>query len=113
MKSYKCLCDERESILDEVDNWKQGRSSYSCNQRMGLWNGSTYLEELLYIRQRIEKEMIPHEIVDRMKFYKKLENKIPEDAILHIASFGDVVDKSAADFIISGVEATIEAVDRC
>lgn len=77
-KTYKRLCQEREALLDEAESWKQGNLLYSRKQRMGLWKGSRYLDELLYIRQRVEKDMIPQEIVYRMKLYIHLMNKIPE-----------------------------------
>ena len=108
--TYKRLCDEREAILDEVEVSKQGRSPYHMNQRMGLWNGSTYLDELMYIRMSIEKEMIPHEIIFRMGFYQKLNIKIPMEIILHIASFGDLIDKSAFHFLEKGTETTLDDV---
>lgn len=91
-KSYKYLCNEREAILDEIDSWKRGCSTYSGKQRLGLWNNSTYLDELLYIKQAIEKEIIYCEIMERKKVYKKLYNQLPKDSILHIASFVDTND---------------------
>jgi hypothetical protein len=112
-KTYKYLCEEYNAVIDEVDSWKQSLSINSDRQKMGLWNNSTYLDELLYIRQSIEKEMIPHQIVLRMKFYKGLEyaKNIPTDITKYIASFGDLIDNSALYFIKKGVDSTIDAVD--
>ena len=107
-KSYQSLIEEREAILDEVENWKHNKSN--C-QNIGLWNNSTYLDELLYIKQIIEKEMIQHEIVFRMKFFVKLGDKLPKELIYHITSFGDIVDKSAAYFIENNIPFTTENIN--
>jgi hypothetical protein len=109
-KKYKDLYDEREAILDEIYDWKHGRYFYAGVHRLGLWNNSIYLDELLYIRKRIEKDIIPYEIMFRTEFYKKLMEKIPDDIILHIASFGDIIDKSAANLIISGEDITLDII---
>jgi len=57
-KSYQCLLNERESVLDEIYDWKHDKSSFYGSQRIGLWENSTYLDELLYILQNIEKDII-------------------------------------------------------
>jgi hypothetical protein len=108
-KTYKSLCDEHESILEEIEAW---RISGFTGNRMGLWSSSTYLDELLYIRKNIEKDMIPHQIVMRMKFYKRLMYKtgLPTDIVLYIASFGDFIDVSAMNFLRKGVKAALENV---
>lgn len=111
-KTYKRLCDELLAVQDEILECKQG-NTYDCKQRVGLWKDSTYLDELLYICTNIEKDIIPHEIVLRMKFYKELNNKLPMDTITHIASFGDLIDISASNFLEEGIEARIDAVDPC
>jgi hypothetical protein len=110
-KTYKRLCDERESILDEIEAWKI--SGFTGTLITGLWCSSTYLDELLYIRVSIEKEMIPHQIIMRMKFYQKLETKtgLPDDIILCIALFGDLIDMSAMRFLSKGIKATVDAID--
>jgi hypothetical protein len=69
-KTYNLLLKEHKAVIYESELWKQNLSSYSGKQKMGLWNNSNYLDELLYIRQSIEKDMIPHLIKIRMKFCK-------------------------------------------
>lgn len=103
-KSYKNLCEQREAILDEAELWKKGLSSYSGKQRLGLWTTSTYLDELMYIRQSIEKDIMPYLIHFQTRFYKYLEKykNIPTDIILNIASFGDLIDQDAVYFISKG-----------
>jgi hypothetical protein len=108
IKTYNRLREEHKAVLDETKLWKQCMSG---NQRMGLWNKSTYLDDLLYIRQRIEKEMIPYEIVFKMGLYRQLQKRIPNELILHIASFGDYIDSSAVYFIEKETPVTIDAVD--
>ena len=110
-KTYKTLCSENESILEEVEDLKQGRKSYHGIQIMKLWSGSTYLDELFYIRMRIVKEMIPHEIVFRMKLYKNLNNIIHIDIINHIVSFLGLIDKIALHLVNKGIESTLDNVD--
>lgn len=61
-QKYIKLSDEREAVIDEINNWKQGCSYFYGNQKMGLWNNSTYLDELLYILIKIEKEIITYQI---------------------------------------------------
>jgi hypothetical protein len=97
LKKYNSLLRERQSILDETKRWKCGLTI--SNQRLGLWSSSTYLDELLYIRQSIDKEITECEIMFRVKFYKKLENKLPKDTIHHIASFGNNIDHSASNLL--------------
>lgn len=96
-KKYNRLINERKGILEEAERWKRGLSNTS--QRLGLWGSSTYLDELLYIRMNIEKEITECEIIFRTQFYKSLENKLPEDVIHHIASFGDIVDTTAVNLL--------------
>lgn len=105
-KSYKRLQKEHEGILEETLYYKQGLLE---NRRMGLWNNSTYLDELYYIRLQVEKDMIPHQIVHQMKIYQQFN--IPIELILHISSFGGMVEQSAACFLEQDIDATIEAVD--
>jgi hypothetical protein len=85
LKSYKRLCEEREAVLCEAEDWKKGNSSYYDNIRIRLWGNSTYLDELLYIRLIIEKEMREHESISQMKVYNKF--KIPRDISSLISSF--------------------------
>jgi hypothetical protein len=108
-KSYKVLIEERESILDEVYTYKHGNSFH---YRMGLWDKSTYLDELMYMRQIIEKEIELHEILFKMKLYNKLEEKIPLDIIFEISSFGDNIDMSAVYFNNKGIPAKINKVEK-
>jgi hypothetical protein len=107
-KSYINLCKERDAVMDEINNWKE---NITVCKRIGLWNDSTYLDELLYIKSCIEKEMIPYEVVFRMKFYENMYKTIPEDIVLHIASFGDLIDQSAHFFLSKGVKSDINCVD--
>jgi hypothetical protein len=85
LKSYKILLQERDAILYEAEDWKKGNSSYHNNIRIGLWSTSTYLDELLYIRLIIEKEIKQVEIDTQMKVYKKYN--IPKELIKLISSF--------------------------
>lgn len=98
-KKYNRLLQERQSILEEAKKWKCGL--IHTEQRLGLWSSSTYLDELLYIRQNIEKEITECEILFRIEFYKNLGDKLPEDTIHHIASFGDMVDNSASNLMLN------------
>jgi hypothetical protein len=109
-KTYKRLCEELEAVIDEIELHKRGESSYSEKQRIGLWNDSVYLSELFYIKQCIEKDIIPHLIVSQTQFYKALEKQknIPEDIVLHIASFGDIIDTSAEYYLSKGINPTID-----
>ncbi len=110
-KTYKTLCSEHEAIIDEVEDWKQGRKSDHEIRIMKLWSGSNYLDELFYIRMRIVKEMIPHEIVFRMKLYKSLNNNIHIDIINNIVSFLGLIDKIALHLINKGIDSTLDNVD--
>lgn len=96
-KKYKRLHMERQGLLDEAERWKRGL--LVPNKRLGLWACSTYIDELLYIRQGIEKEITECEIIFRLQFYKNLWNKLPEDIIHQIASFGDIIDHSASKLL--------------
>lgn len=55
MIAYNKLLEEREAILEEIERYKKG---YVFQKRMGLWNNSDYLSELLYIKQKIESEIL-------------------------------------------------------
>ena len=84
-KSYKTLCFERDSILDEIKNYKeQGIQSFST---LGLWNDSDYLSELTYILTRINLEITPYYILETIKLYKRLSPLLPDDIISQISSF--------------------------
>ena len=106
-KTYKQLHQEREAVLDEVEAYKQGTV---YQKRMGLWKNSDYLSELLYIRNQIETEMIPHYIVEMMKLYKRLLIRLPIEIIVHITSFGTIEDQKAIQMVKEGREATLEVV---
>lgn len=105
-KTYKQLCDERDAILDEQEKYKKG---YTYG-RIGLGLGS-YYDELYYILKCVEHEMIPYEIVYRMKLYQKFNNKIPLEIIMHIASYGDCIDDIASKFVEEGKPAIIDEID--
>lgn len=109
-KTYTRLCNEKEAILDEIERWKEG--TIFKNQRMGLWNNSTYFDELWYIHREIEKELTALKIVMRMKVYKHLSKNLPNDVILHITSFGEDVDEAAEYFISTGTNPTIDDVSQ-
>ena len=53
-KTYETLLNELDGILDEVEEYKK---TFSSN-KIGLWKNSTYIDELLYIYQCIQKEMM-------------------------------------------------------
>jgi hypothetical protein len=107
-KTYTQLYEEREAVFDEADAYKQ-RTVYQ--KRMGLWKNSDYLSELLYIRMRIETEMIPHYIVETMKLHKRLLILLPMEIVIHIASFGTIEDQTAIQMVVEGKESTIDVVD--
>lgn len=107
-KTYKQLHEEREAVLDEAEAYKQGTV---YQKRMTLWENSDYLSELLYIRMRIEKEMILHQIVETMKLHKRLLIRLPMELVIHIASFGTAEDQVAAQMVEEGKEATLDVVD--
>lgn len=91
-KTYKQLCKEREDII--------------YLQKTGSHHGS-----LKYILMCIEKEMIPYEIVYRMKLYQRFSNKIPIELIIHIASYGDCIDDISSKFLEEGKLANIDVID--
>jgi len=96
-KKYNQLLMERQGLLDEAERWKRGL--LVPNKRLGLWACSTYIDELLYVRQGIEKEITQYEITFRVHFYKNIRNILPEDTIYHIVSFGDIIDKTAFNLL--------------
>ena len=73
-KNYEKLCKERDAVLDE----KKFYSQFTTNERIGLFicERYDYIDELSYIIKRIEKEIIPYEILYKLKLYKKLTQKI-------------------------------------
>ena len=103
MSTYTLLQYERENIAEKY-------RQYDSLRRMGLYY-PPYMNEIKYTQIGIEKKMIPHEIVNRMKLYYHLNNKIPVELIIHIASFGYIADTVAAKFFEEGKPATLEAVD--
>lgn len=107
LKSYKKLKDELASIIEETERYKQSNDFGTC-KKMGLWNNSTYLDELLYIKTTIEHEIIPYEIVSTMKFHQWLLKSLPIELVKHIASFGTMEDTIAATYVELGVNATVE-----
>lgn len=107
-KTYKQLCEEREAVLHEAEKYKQG---LVYQERIGLWTKSDYLSELLYIRQKIESEIVPHYIVEIMKLHKRLLTRLPMELITLIASFGTSEHQIAAQMVKEGNEATLDVVD--
>ena len=67
-KKYNQLLMERQGLLDEAERWKRGL--LVPNKRLGLWACSTYIDELLYVRQGIEKEITQYEIRFLQKYSK-------------------------------------------
>ena len=67
-KKYNQLLMERQGLLDEAERWKRGL--LVPNKRLGLWTCSTYIDELLYVRQGIEKEITQYEIRFLQKYSK-------------------------------------------
>ena len=97
-KSYKILCQERESILDEREKYIRG---VGIDRKMGLFLNEkySYFDELSYIISLIEKDMRPYEILYKIQLYKKLKERIPIELLLYISSFGSNIDKIAVKYI--------------
>jgi hypothetical protein len=97
-KSYKILCQEREVILDERENYIRG---IGINRKMGLFLNEkySYFDELSYIIYLIDKEMKPYEILYKIQLYKKLKERIPIELLLYISSFGSNIDKIAVKYL--------------
>jgi hypothetical protein len=93
-KTYKILCEEKESILDEREKYIKG---LSVNRKMGLFINEkySYFDELSYIIKLIDYDIIPYKILYKIQLYKKLKEKIPIDLLYYISSFGDKIDKIA------------------
>lgn len=92
-KSYELLCEERESILDEKENYKKGLT----NIKLGFFINTkyTYYDELSYMLKKVDNDLIPYKILYRMKLYQEINKKITHNLVLYIASFGDFIDKFA------------------
>ena len=93
-KTYKILCEERESVLDEREKYIKG---ISVTKKIGLFLNEkySYFDELSYIISLIDKEIKPYNILYKIQLYKKLKEKIPIDLLYYISSFGDKIDKIA------------------
>lgn len=88
-KTYKELCDEREYIIEQREIYKRGHGRISIGP-------DSYYDQLFQILKIVEREMIPYEIRYRFHLYQKLNEKLPVEIILIIASYGDVVDDVAS-----------------
>jgi hypothetical protein len=97
-QTHSQLLVKQQSLIKEAEYLK------SCGMDESL-------ENLLYMQQRIERMIIPHEIVNKMKLYYNLNNKIPIELIIHIASFGDITDIIAVKYVDDNIQPTIEEVD--
>lgn len=97
-KTYSELKEEKQSILDEKENYKNGSSM----RKIGFFLNPhyTYFDELGYMLRQIEKEMIPYEILYRLKLYQELYKKIPYQLVVYISKFGDFVDKIACKYLV-------------
>jgi hypothetical protein len=109
--TYDDLCKEYIAVVEETKLYKNNLSTRLGKRMMNIWDNSTYLDELLYIKKLIKKEMTQHLIVYKMKIYKYLEySNIPKDIITNISYFGNTVDTQALYFISKNVEANIETI---
>lgn len=107
IKSYEKLCLERDGVLDAIEDYKKGDLT---DKPMGLWNNSDYLSELSYIRRRIESEMVPYYIVETMKLYKRLSNRVPDDIIFQISTFCTSEYQVAFNFYKQGIKPDIKNI---
>lgn len=92
-KTYKQLLQERD-ILEKV-----------------IKENPLMNDTLLYYKKNIEKQMIPYEIVQQMKLYYHLLEKLPIDIIFNISSFDYIENQIAMQYVEENIPATYEAVN--
>ena len=97
-KTYKILCEERESVLDEREKYIRGMCT---NRKMGLFISEkySYFDELSYIINLIDYDIIHYKILYKIQLYKKLIEKIPIELLYNISVFGDKIDKIAFKYV--------------